>query len=136
MTAVIPLACWPFPVPPVVMAAIKVAKEGLCKRDGVEFMIQLAPAVPASPSRVLSFKGPTPFACDAAKLRHWDNPEELAYWIEWVIDESKPVALGFTMADWLAQTWPGTKQIATSLRYVEPGGGFFDEQERWIDLPY
>src|SRR6187402_2867765 len=79
MSVVLPLAVWPHPVPPVVMDALRVAKETLCARDGLDFKVQVSPAVPGSPTRVLSFNGPPPFAADTAMLRNWQDPDELAY---------------------------------------------------------
>lgn len=120
MSAVLPLACWPYPVPPVVNEAIRRAKESLAARDGLDFKVQICPAVPGSPTRVLSFKGPPPFYCDAAKLRNWEDPKELRDWVEWTLDESNPVEKGFTKADWMGFTIPGAREVEMPLVIPEP----------------
>lgn len=111
MTAVLPLACYPYPVPPEVVEAIKRAKEALCWRDKLDFKVMICEAYAGSPSRVLSFKGPPPFVCDAAKLRNWRDPVELREWLEWVLDEEQDVQQGFTVADWMAHTIPGAREV-------------------------
>lgn len=98
-------------MPAVVVEAIRAAKMELCARDGLDFQVQLAPAVPGSPTRVLSFKGPPPFACDAAKLRNWEDPAELRYWLEWVLDDELPVEGGFTVENWIEWKIPGSKFV-------------------------
>lgn len=120
MTAVLPLAVWPYPVPPEVNAAIRRAKMELAERDKLDFLVQACPAVPGSPTRVLSFMGPPPFYCDAAKLRNWQDPEELRNWVEWTLDEQMPAEQGFTKADWMAHTIPGAREVAMPLTVPNP----------------
>lgn len=100
---VLPLACHPYPVPPIVVQAIAEAKAYLCERDGLDFKVQISQAVPGNPTRVLALNGPPDFLCDAAPVRNWRDKEELAKWIEWVLDESRPVTEGFTDIQWLEQ---------------------------------
>jgi hypothetical protein len=127
MSVVLPLPCYPYPVPQVVIEKIRVAKEALAARDGLDFKVQICAAMPGTPSRVLSFKGPTPFYADVAKLRNWEDPAELMFWIEWVLDEEKPVELGFSKADWMAYTIPGAVEVpyVPDPTEVIPGVHFF-----------
>lgn len=112
MTIVLPLAVYPAPpMPPEMLAAVKRAKLELCERENLDFQVQISPAVPGSPTRVLSFVGPTPFIADIAMLRNWRDPDELRFWVEWVLDEEIPVEKGFTKAQWLAMHLPGTVEI-------------------------
>lgn len=112
MTVVLPLAIYPAPPMPLEMLeAVKRAKAELCERHKLDFSVQICPAVPGSPTRVLSFVGPTPFIADVAKLRNWRDPDELRFWVEWVLDEEIPVEKGFSKADWLAMHLPGAKEI-------------------------
>ncbi|WP_025157255.1 hypothetical protein [Leifsonia aquatica] len=112
---VLPLACHPYPVPPIVVQAIKEAKEYLCARDGLQFKVQISEGVQANPTRVLALNGPPPFLCDAAKVRNWRDKEELAFWIEWVLDEARPVEEGFTQVEWLGQYLPGIRDITDEV---------------------
>lgn len=115
MSVVLPLPCYPYPVPPVVVQAIKEAKEALCARDGLDFKVQICPAVPGSPTRVLSFNGPPPFAADVAKLKDWHDQSELRKWVEWVLDDAIPVEHGFTVADWITHTIPGATELTDPM---------------------
>jgi hypothetical protein len=131
VSVVVPLVIWPPPpVPDHILAALKVAKDALCERDGLDIMVQLSVAVPGTHSRVLSFDGPPPFLSDTAKLVDWTDPAELLYWVEWALDESKPVELGFTKAQWLAMVMPGAKEILP-----EPVGNPITD-ELYANLPY
>lgn len=136
MSTVLPLVCWPHPVPVVVLDAIREAKEALCRRDGLDFKVQLFEGVPGTPFRVLSFKGPPPFACDAAKLRNWQDPAELQHWIEWVLDGSLPVEEGFTVADWVSWVIPGAKEVTTIYSDMELERDREDAELRGIKLDY
>jgi hypothetical protein len=120
MSTVLPLACYPYPLPLNVKEAVKVAKDWLCERDGLDFKVHLAPAVPGGSARVLSFVGPTPFAADVAKLRNWEDPVELRGWVEWALDREMPAGLGFTKADWIERHIPGAKYIET-IEEVDDG---------------
>lgn len=111
MSVVMPLACWPYPVPPVVIENIRIAKTRLAERDKLDFKVLICEARAGNPQRVLSFKGPTPFYADVAKLRNWEDIDELMFWIEWILDEEQPVELGFSKADWMARTIPGAVEV-------------------------
>lgn len=111
MTTVLPLSVHPFPLPAPVLEAVRVAKEAICARDNLDFKLQVFPAQVDSDFRALTFKGPPPFMADCAKLRNWEDPAELMYWLEWVLNPSMPVELGFTKAQWLALHIPGAKEV-------------------------
>jgi hypothetical protein len=112
MSIVLPLTVYPAPpMPPEMLLALKTAKNELCARDNLDFSVQISPAVPGCPTRVLSFVGPTPFIADVAMLRNWRDPEELRYWLEWVLDEEQPVEKGFTKAQWMALHLPGAVEV-------------------------
>jgi hypothetical protein len=107
--------------------ALKRAKEELCERDKLDFLLQISPAQPGCPTRVLSFVGPTPFMADVAMLRNWRDPDEMRGWLEWVLDETLPVERGFTKAQWLAMNMPG----AVEVPYENP-----ITDELYANLPY
>lgn len=130
MTVVLPLAIWPHPpMPAPMLEALKRAKAELLERDKLDFQLQISPAMPGSPTRVLSFVGPTPFMADVAMLRNWNDPDELRYWLEWVLDEAMDVELGFSRDKWMALNMPGAKLVA-----VESINGI--PNELYDALPY
>jgi len=100
VVAVLPIPVYPYPPTPEQVQAIKAAKDALCKRDGIEFGLQVARAVPASPVRVLAF-APPPFLCEAAMVRSLE-PAEMERWLEWCLDEEQPVEAGLTWEKWFS----------------------------------
>lgn len=102
MKAIVPLPCWPFPPKPEQVKAIKAAKDALCKRDGLEFGLQLAPAVPGSPGRVMAF-APPPFLCEAAIVRSLEV-DRMAEYLEHCLDDSTDASRGLTWEAWLTAT--------------------------------
>ena len=127
---VLPLVIYPDPpLPDDIREALKRAKTELCERDNLDFQLLPMAAVPGTPTRILSFVGPVPFAANVAMLRNWRDPEELRYWLEWVLDEEKPVELGFTVDQWVAMHMPGAKLIA-----VESVNGI--PNDLYDSLPY
>jgi len=111
MSAVLPLAYWPYPLSDEQVQAIRAAKQVLAERNHLDFKAMLVQAVPGPPTRVLSFAGPPPFAADVAKLRDWRDQEELIRWLEWIFDPEADVNEGFTVADWFAWQIPGAKEL-------------------------
>ncbi|MGN6324515.1 hypothetical protein [Pseudolysinimonas sp.] len=132
MSAVLPLACWPWPVPPVVVDVVKAAKALVAERNHLDFQLQLVEALPGTPLRILSFKGPAPFAGTVSKLRNWQDVEEVAFWLEWILDPMQPDGVGFTTADWIAMHFPGATELPPEV--VLPARSL--EEAVYGDLPY
>lgn len=111
MTALLPLALFPYPPTERQIDLLRASKLRLCERDGLQFNLVPSRAVPGSPTRVLSFDGPPPFVCDVAKLRNPEDPAELDFWLEWVLDDEIPAERGFTVPEYIVWLLPGAREV-------------------------
>lgn len=119
MSVELVLPVHPWPLTREMLAAIKDAKEALCRRDNLEFQCHVCEALPGSPGRILSLDGPVPFLADVAKLRNWRDPIQMQHWLEWVLDPEAPVEEGFTAFEWLQGLLPGIRDITEQVEIEE-----------------
>lgn len=75
----LPLPVFPHPPTPAQTQAIRAAKAAL----DLPFTVQIVPAVPGSPVRVLAFEAPD-FLCDYALVT---NPANLEVALKWVLSD-------------------------------------------------
>jgi hypothetical protein len=97
LSSVLPLAVWPHERTAEDDDAIRRAKAAL----NLDYRVQLSPAMPGCPTRVLALREPPPFVCDAAIVTDPTDDQKVQNALHWVLEAPEGDDRGFMVLDYL-----------------------------------